>query len=864
MKRILHISIALLLLAVAGQNAWAETKTVTYTLSRVKVEDRNYWALTHSGSTPFNGQTTVANQLEDNATQATFQLPDGFVFTFNWKGGTVTHVNSDDFFCSAKPQFKLEWNFTSRYVTQVRVTANDGTVTALDGGGSASTDKVCLERGPVSYTAAGNAYFAKLVITYTDVPNLNIFTQLGGKIYEIKSKDDLRHLAEFVNNGGDYNTSGLTFRQTQDITFTYTTAWDAPSSKENNYTAIGTTNKDFWGDYDGQGHTISGIRIYKPEDPNQGLFGKIFNGAVRGVRLADARITGNLSVGGIVGNMSSSTVEDCVVTDDVCIHAVQNESNYHGGIVGFSNGTVQRCLSQATLTIANASDCRHYGAIVGGNDKTVKDCIAVDATVPGVSNAGAIIGKNKSGSTVQRNYYRACTVAGTANAIGVGVGRDDNNDSPHDITTNQGTQALYSLTLPSDVTLERTASATLPGTGNKTYTTGADIDGMPFAFSGATVTLSYSGDVPFGKAVVYSATAGTIDGNVLTMPSADVTVSATLVDDLWGEASGADGSAEKPFRISSLAGLNLLATNVNSGVSTYSGKHFLQTANLTYDGTENNFTAIGTSSNPFSGHYDGGKKTISGINISKTGTTDADKYQGIFGYVNGGTIERLALAGSTIAGYQNVGGIVGYLKGTVQNCRVEDNVTISTNDRSSTNIGGVVGISSNDNDSFIQGCVCGATVTGQINVGGIVGDSGGTLRSNFYFGTKVTGDYCGAILGINNFSYNNYYIASANVQFGLGVERNSKKSCDMVSDNSNASRAKLLTLGVGVKIDVPEQNVVNYDFSGLTDLGGKALRYDDGNSVRTFTHTWQTVTFRYDGEVPAGKSVAFHYCATNN
>ena len=282
MKRILPISIALLLLTVAGQNAWAETKTVTYTLSRVKVGGYDYFALTHSGSTPFDQTTTVEHQQETNYTEATFHLPDGFIFTFNWKGGTVTRVNSGDFFCTAKPQFKLEWNFTSRYVTQVRVTANDGTVTALDGGGSASTDQVCLERGPVSYTAAGNAYFAKLVITYTDVPNLNIFTQLGEKVYEIKNKDDLRHLAEFVNNGDDYNTQNRTFRQTQDITFTYTTPWDAPSSKENNYTAIGTAAKDFWGTYDGQGHTISGIRIYRADVSNQGLFGKIFNGAVRG------------------------------------------------------------------------------------------------------------------------------------------------------------------------------------------------------------------------------------------------------------------------------------------------------------------------------------------------------------------------------------------------------------------------------------------------------------------------------------------------------------------------------------------------------------------------------------------------------
>ena len=541
--------LATLLLLAAGQSAWATatTKTVTYTLSREKDNNNEYWVLTHSGSTPFD-QTTTVDRQPTTGTSATFQLPDGFIFTFNWKGGMVTKVSpSGDFFCTDNPQFNLVWDFTSRYVTKVSVTANDGTVTALDGGGSASTDHVCLEHGPVSYTAAGNAYFAKLVITYTDVPNLNIFTQLGDKIYEIKSKDDLRYLAEFVNNGEDMNTGNRTFRQTQDITFTYTTAWDDPSSEENNYIAIGTAAKDFWGTYDGQGHTISGIRIYRADVSNQGLFGKIYNGTVRGVKLADARITGKLYVGGIVGNMSGSTVEDCAVTDDVCIHAVMDQSNYHGGIVGssISVSTVQRCLSQATLTIANASGFQYYyyGAIVGSNNKTVNDCIAVDATVPGVTSAGAIIGVDASGSTIQRNYYRACTVAGTSNATGVGVGYYSNNSTLHDVTANQGAQALYRLTLPSGVTLDRTASATLPGTGNATYTTGADIEGTPYAFSGATLSLSYTGGSGAGVAYTVTktsdgsdVTADVLSGTTLTMPAYDVMVANTLT--LTGALSG--------------------------------------------------------------------------------------------------------------------------------------------------------------------------------------------------------------------------------------------------------------------------------------------------------------------------------------
>lgn len=510
MKRILHITIALLLLLAVGQNAWAETKTVTYTLSRVKVDHTDYWALTHSGNTPFDGTTTVQQQQETDRTWAMFNLPDGFFFSFDWKGGTVTGVsNSSYFFCQNKNvQFELSWNLTNKYVINVSVTDQNGTASTLSSSGTATRAFDYINQGHVSFTLGTNANFAKLVITYCD---------------------------------------------------------------------------------------------------------------------------------------------------------------------------------------------------------------------------------------------------------------------------------------------------------------------------------------------------------------------------FLGEASGADGSAEKPFRISSLTDLNLLATNVNSGVSTYSGKHFLQTVNLTYDGTENNYTAIGTSSNRFSGHYDGNKKTISGININKTGTTDADKYQGLFGYVDGGTIERLALASSTIVGYKYVGGIAGYLNGIVQNCRVENNVTVSTGGQNSGNqdFGGVVG---RFESGTVQGCVCGASVTrtsGSLSFcGGIVGSSGGTLRSNVYFGTSVYGfnqRECGAILGYGNFSYNNYYTATSGVPKGKGTSSSNIDTPPsyegLTNSDVNASLAKLLTLGEHVAID---GDVVEYPFSGLTDLGGKALRYDDGNSVRIFTRTRQTITFRYDGEVPEGKSVAFRHCESNS
>ena len=81
--------------------------------------------------------------------------------------------------------------------------------------------------------------------------------------------------------------------------------------------------------------------------------------------------------------------------------------------------------------------------------------------------------------------------------------------------------------------------------------------------------------------------------------------------------------------------MTLLAQNVNGG-NTYNGYTFLLDTDLVYDGTANNYTAIGIDNTKyFAGTFDGQGYTISGINISAGGR------QGLFGSVSGGTIKNL-------------------------------------------------------------------------------------------------------------------------------------------------------------------------------------------------------------------------------
>ena len=727
------------------------------------------------------------------------------------------------------------------------------------------------------------------------------FNGLNDGSYEIYTTQDLRHLALMVNSGNN-NCSGLTFKQTHDITYTHTTNWNNSSSQEDNYNAIGTISNKFQGTFDGQNYTISGIRLYKDADDNQGLFGYISGGTVRGVNLADTRITGRIYVGGIAGGIFQSTVEDCSVAADVCIHAVKSSSDNHGGIVGYSQGTVQRCLSRASLTVANATVGKYYGAILGDNNTTghtVKDCIAIGATVPNISNyRGAIIGHNNSNSTcVQRNYYRACSVAGVENATGVGVGYDYYTNSPHDLTTNQGAQALYAITLPNGASVVRTASATLPGTGNKTYTTGADIDGTPYAYATATLRLSYTGAAPaegYTYALYINGVQATDNGDgtyTATMPAADATVTVSTVVIPW---SGSGDSENAPYLIQYRSQLDLLATNVNAGTD-YSGKFFKLGNDIAYssstawDNTElsneaNNFTAIGgvvsNTNYYFSGTFDGDGHTVSGIRI----TQKNKESQGLFGLIGtGGTVKNLTLSNARIFSNKNgVGGIAGISKGTITNCHVTADVNILGNGGYH---GGIVG---NNNGGTITGCTSAAALNRSGNyMGGIAGQSYSGIVSNcIVTGVSYSCDnnyYLGAIVGykFSGTLSNNYYhdcsVNGATTNIGVGTE-----TAGVSNDVDGARSVHSVTLPTGVTAtgeSVVIDAVTYYAHLGTVTLtyggtSGYTVSYscNDGSdhaiSGNTFTMPGADITvsaslvpitynITYDlagGELPSGQS----------
>ena len=356
-----------------------------------------------------------------------------------------------------------------------------------------------------------------------------------GNPYRIATTDDLDQLATDVNGGIKY--SGKYFKMTADISYAYTDAWNNAASIENNYTAIGnklgsstTQQNPFSGTFDGDGHTVSGIRIYKNggsgwADYFAGIFGYVENGTVKNVTLADARLTGEQNVGGIVGSasagMGTCTIENCHVLSNVAIHAVADVSSSHGGIAGGANrATITHCTSAATLTIKDGvTDCEAYGGIVGGSSgATLRHNYAIGVTMPDVTNAGAIVGDNY-GNTTEYNYYSGCALG--SNTSNIGSGGPYNYPALADITTDPENSSNHpdgAILLPGTM-LSETADVPSLTAGDKVafyrefaggksstvclpfaYTPAAGI-GTFYEFGGVdedttTVTMNATGDTP--------------------------------------------------------------------------------------------------------------------------------------------------------------------------------------------------------------------------------------------------------------------------------------------------------------------------------------------------------------------------------
>ena len=215
-------------------------------------------------------------------------------------------------------------------------------------------------------------------------------TQDESGVYGIASEKQLQWFAAKVN-GGDTAISG---KLTANIDLTSVESW----------TPIGSLKQPFTGNFDGDGHSITGMSITFDSDdksigaPYLGLFGYVKGTADKKAEIKNLTLTGTLSItenyrnsyaysGGLVGAAEYVSFTD--VTTDVTVTAKQGTAPYPWSYIGGFAGTVKnadflRCVNNGTVT----SDGDYVSGFVPKSETT---------TYTACANNGAITGRTKIG-----------------------------------------------------------------------------------------------------------------------------------------------------------------------------------------------------------------------------------------------------------------------------------------------------------------------------------------------------------------------------------------------------------------------------------------------------------------------------------
>jgi len=621
----------------------------------------------------------------------------------------------------------------------------------------------------------------------------------------IMTEAQLRELERRVNGDG---FTASTF-QNQTITLSYdivlTSAWTTP---------IGNWASQFEGIFDGTNKIISGVYI-NILGQRQGLFGEIgSNGVVRNLGVV-GDIIGGESTGGLAGH-NYGTIENCFVSGSVT--ATGNHSNHSGGLVGYNIGTIRNSYVTANLVGTNIT-----GGLVGTNIGTIENSY-VTGNVEGNTLVGGLVGTN--GGTIS-NSYTTGNISGTGNYVGGLVGGNTQQGiirNSYATGNINGGAYIGGLAGSCDGRIENSyATGSINGTSTfgglvglgqgaiirsfyNSETSGqSDNNGRGVPLTTAQMRLRgnftdwnfnniweinphINNGFPYLRTLSgsYTPTAHAWNWIQTTAPTCTENGVETRTCSICGATDGTRTVDKLPhtfgnwiattpagherrecsrngcnyaetrinwsannIAITSAADLRELATRTNNAERNgFAGVTFTLTNDIDLEGNlSNQWVPIGrmwhngqaVTGRSFGGTFDGNGFVIKGVYFNNP-SRHVGEYVGLFGYVVNGTIRNLGVE-ANITGYQNVGGLVGgcAIDGSIENCFVIGNVT-----GTSYMIGGIAGNSAGTitNSYFI------GNVSGSWSVGGLVGQAGNSITNSYSIGdVSGTGTQIGGLTG---------------------------------------------------------------------------------------------------------------------
>lgn len=595
-------------------------------------------------------------------------------------------------------------------------------------------------------------------------------------------------------------------------------------------------------------------------------------------------VKGAYNVGGIVGNMKGTTVQNAENSGNVTAKKnITEEYHYHAGQKNDDN-TISAIVKNETVNVANV------GGIAGKADNTdTKESIIKDVTNTGnvssskqngndyydAGNVGGIVGSavdtNISNATNKENEVRgAHNVGGVAGYFG--NSNDDKEDPDYTINkgindggdimatgARNGTEFVTEKIRPGDVGAEVTIIGNMGGIVG--YLDGDNVHVTSSGNRGTVHSLDITGDT-ISEASQASNTGGVV-GKI------DRSDTLALKDDegniIFNVADSAVSNSYNTGDVRGYMGVGGVVGMMYNGE--VAGSYNLGSVNTTrraQDADENNFPSVNMGGVVGDTTEQTNAKALI-YDVYNKGQIGDETYQFYARHVGGvvgrlsGTVEKAYNTGAIYNGYNVVGGIAGWFyKGTINNSFNTGNITVVNNEE-------------------------GTSTTGS-QVGGIVGGAGvysgedskisnaynlGTIRSFKGKGSKDN-SIGGIVGGVVTHGGDNKNLIIENVyttgNLYAGNQDGSSTTDGLGSIYGNGADGKHLQISNAYYIRPDEKLSDNKIFTDLSTAGkdnsNKAIYFNQKSDITQYqygegaNHHSLTFTQQADGDVDGGGSVS--------
>ncbi|WP_020617886.1 immunoglobulin-like domain-containing protein [Paenibacillus daejeonensis] len=488
---------------------------------------------------------------------------------------------------------------------------------------------------------------------------------------------------------------------------------------------------DFEGNFDGDGHSITGLSINRPGEELVGLFAGIKEeGKVANLTLLNVNVTGDGYTGSLAGE-SLGTIENVHAEGTVVGGDMYTERKYTGGLIGYvEDGFITQSSFEGSVT----GGAGGTGGLVGRSYGVI-EASYTDVTIDRTGQyAGGLVGF--SGGTISQSYAQGVVTGWHRNMGGlVGlVQKGIVQDSYTNVVLN-GNDDNYGG-LVGELTGSTVSQSYAIGRNNNDFNTSGGLIGdmrnsevlrsyydREKAFSRSGIGERKTTAEMFTRVTYVGWDFETIwvieEGN--GYPTLRVFVEGNPAPALEGS-----GTIEDPYIVDSAEALDSIRLDVNA--------HYKLDDDIDLSTIENWIPIP-----HFRGSLDGDGHIITGLNID----LPDGEHVGLFAQIDEeGKVENLTLRDAWITGKNYVGTIAGINRGEIAHVRSENGVVFGSP------AGGLVG--NLEGTGIIEYGYYEGLVQGRGSIGGLVGISSGHItasHTDFYVISE--GEIAGGLVGLN-------------------------------------------------------------------------------------------------------------------